>query len=179
MKKVLIITSSLRKNGNSNTLAKSFELGAIESGNQVETVSLIGKELKFCVGCLTCQNTGRCFMRDDADIIEEKMQTADVLVFATPIYYYGVSAQLKTVLDRANPLYSKNYNFKSVYFLSSATEDEEYTPKRAESCIEGWIECFEGVQLVGSVFAGGVTDVGDIKNHKALDKAYELGKSIK
>ena len=104
MKNVLVISSSLRKDSNSEQLAVSFAEGAKSAGHEVELVSLRDKEIRFCVGCLACQKTQRCFMHDDADAIREKMLHADVLVFATPIYYYEMSGILKTMLDRANPL---------------------------------------------------------------------------
>ena len=86
-KKVLIISASLRKNSNSDALAKSFAEGARSAGNEVETVSLTGKNIVFCKGCLACQSIGHCVIKDDAIDLAEKMRTADVLVFATPIYY--------------------------------------------------------------------------------------------
>ena len=86
-KKVLIIGTSLRKNSNSDALAKSFAEGARSAGNEVETVSLTGKNIAFRKGCLACQSIGRCVIKDDAIVLAEKMRTADVLVFATPIYY--------------------------------------------------------------------------------------------
>lgn len=178
MKKVLIITSSLRKGSNSDTLAAEFARGAEEAGNVVEVISLADKDIRFCRGCLTCQKNKRCFMRDDADLIEEKMGLADVLVFATPIYYYEMSGQLKTMLDRGNPLYHKDYSFRDVYFLSVAAEDEPTTPERAEHGFGGWVECFENATLKGTVFAGGVNDIGDIAGHVALKKAYDMGKSV-
>ena len=104
-KNVLIISTSLRSHSNSDALADSFLTGAADAGNQVEKITLRGKTLAFCRGCLACQRTQKCVIRDDAAEIIEKMRRADVLVFATPIYYYGVSGQMKTLLDRANPLF--------------------------------------------------------------------------
>ena len=103
-KKVLILSSSPRKGGNSETLAAAFANGALEAGNLVETVHLREKNYGFCRGCLACQKLGHCVIRDDAVEVTAKMHDADVLVFATPVYYYSVSGQLKTMLDRANPL---------------------------------------------------------------------------
>lgn len=178
MKKVLVISTSLRKGGNSETLADAFADGAGAAGNAVEKISLVGKQIGFCKGCLACQNTQRCVIHDDADIIAQKMLTADVLVFATPIYYYEMSGQMKTLLDRANPLYSAEYAFREVYFLSSAAEDDAETDAKAVNGLQGWIDCFEKVHLAGKVFAGGVNAVGEIKGHTALQTAYEMGKSI-
>jgi multimeric flavodoxin WrbA len=132
-KNVLIISTSLRKGSNSDALAESFARGAEKSGNHVEKISLSGKKIEFCRGCLACQATKRCVIRDDADIIEQKMEKADVLVFATPIYYYEMSGQMKTMLDRGNPLYAADYKFRDVYFLCCAAENGESVPKRAES----------------------------------------------
>lgn len=177
-KKVLIISSSLRKNSNSEMLAESFANGARVAGNEVEKISLARKTIGFCTGCMGCEKTARCVIKDDAFEIEQKMEQADVLVFATPIYYYEMSGQLKTMLDRGNPLYFADYKFHDVYFLSTAAEDEETTPQRALSGVEGWIECFPKARLAGSVFAGGVNDQGEINGHSALDIAYEMGKNL-
>ena len=178
MKKVLVISSSLRKNSNSELLAISFAKGAKLAGHEVELVSLRDKEIRFCVGCLACQKTQRCFMHDDADAIREKMLHADVLVFATPIYYYEMSGILKTMLDRANPLYPSDYQFREVYALAAAAEDEEHVPEKAFSSIEGWVDCFEKAKLVGTLFCGGVTAVGEIKDNPKLKEAYDMGRKI-
>jgi len=178
MKKILIISTSLRGVSNSHLLAESFAGGARDAGNNVELITLHDKEIKFCIGCLSCQKTGKCVIKDDAPAIVEKMHDADVLVLATPIYYYEMSGQLKTLLDRANPLYGGDYRFKDVYMLTSAAEDDKTTPQRAISGLEGWIECFDRARLAGSVFAGGVTEPGEIKGHPSLEIAYEMGNKI-
>ncbi len=176
-KKVLIVSTSPRKGSNSDRLADEFARGAQESGNEVEKVSLAGKDIQFCRGCFACQKTQRCVIRDDADAIEQKMEHADVLVFATPIYYYEMSGQMKTMLDRGNPLFTTGYAFRDVYLLSTAAENGEETDARAKSGLEGWIKCFPKARLAGSVFGGGVTDVGDIEGHAALQAAYDMGKN--
>lgn len=178
MKKVLVISTSLRENSNSEALADEFMRGAQDSGNQVEKVSLRGKNISFCRGCFACLKNGRCVINDDANAIVEKMLNADVLVFASPIYYYEMCGQMKTLLDRANPLYSLDYKFRDVYFLSAAAEKEENVDSRAVSGLEGWIECFPKSRLVGKIFAGGVTAPGEIQNHPALREAYEMGKRV-
>ncbi len=177
-KKVLIISTSPRKNGNSEILADAFLKGTVDGGNTADKISLYDKSIGFCKGCLACQKTGRCVIHDDADMIVQKMLIADVLVFATPIYYYEMSGQMKTMLDRANPLFPANYAFRDIYFLSTAAEDEEGVDARAISGLEGWIECFPKARLAGMVFAGGVTGVGEIDGHSSLKKAYEMGKAV-
>ena len=178
MKNVLVISSSLRKNSNSDSLAKEFARGAEESGNKVDFVSLFEKRIEFCRGCLACQKTQRCVINDDADEIREKMLKADIIVFATPIYYYEMSGQLKTLLDRMNPLYSSDYAFRNIYILTTAAEDEAHVPERAISGVQGWIDCFKKAQLAGTLFCGGVNDPGDITDNAALHKAYKMGKHI-
>ena len=178
MKKVLIVSTSPRLNSNSEALAKAFAEGAREAGNEVELISLRGRTVNFCRGCLVCQEKGRCVIRDDADEICRKALHADVLVFATPIYYYEMSGQLKTLLDRLNPLYPCDYAFRDVYLLTAAAEDEEHVPQRAVSGLEGWIECFERARLAGTVFMGGVTAAGENPAHPALEQAAALGKTV-
>ena len=90
-KNILIISTSPRKGGNSDALAEEFARGAREAGNQVEKIELYNKTIGFCKGCLACQKTLRCVIRDDADTIAQKMLTADVIAFSTPIYYYEMS----------------------------------------------------------------------------------------
>ncbi len=177
MKKILIVSSSLRKNSNSEKLALSFADGAKSAGNEVEFISLRDKKIEFCRGCLACQKSLRCVIQDDANLITQKMLTADILVFATPIYYYEMSGQLKTVLDRANPLYPSDYAFREIYMLATAAEEGDEIFERALNGLEGWIECFEKAKLAGKIFVGGVTGAGEIKNHSALKKSFELGKS--
>lgn len=177
-KKVLVITSSLRKGGNSDTLAEMFAKGAKEAGNEVEIISLADKTIAFCKGCLTCGKTQRCVINDDAVGIAEKMKSADAIAFATPVYYYSVSGQLKTLFDRANPLFTSDYSFRDIYLLATATEDGEETFAGTQTAIQGWVDCFEKAHLAGTVFAGGVNDKGDIAGHGALEEAYNAGRKI-
>lgn len=176
--KVVILSTSPRKNSNSEALAEAFAKGAVEAGNEVEIIRMREKNYRFCTGCFACQKTGKCVIKDDMAEIVPKMEQADVLVFATPIYYYEMSGQMKTLLDRANPLFVADYRFRDVYFLSSAAEDEEYVPQRAQSGLEGWIACFEKARLAGSVFGGGVTEAGEIEGSPALTEAFEMGRAI-
>lgn len=177
-KNVLIITASMRYNSNSDLLAEEFAKGAAEAGNKVETISLKNKKLQFCIGCLACQKTGKCVLKDDAAEIVEKVKKADVVCFASPVYYYSISGQLKTMLDRLNPLFGSNYQFRDVYFLSTAYEDEKTTVKGSITAVQGWVDCFEKARLDGTIFAGGVNEPGEIKDHPSLQKAFALGEKI-
>lgn len=177
-KKVLILSSSPRKGGNSETLAAAFAKGAAEVGNRVETVCLREKQYGFCKGCFACLKLGNCVIQDDAVEIADKMHDADVLVFATPVYYYCVSGQLKTMLDRANPLFDTDYAFTKAYLLATAAEDAPETFAGTEKAVQGWVDCFPRCQLVETIFAGGVNDIGEIAGHPALERAYRAGKEI-
>lgn len=177
MKKILIIKTSPRKGGNSDSLADEFAKGARESGNQVDEVSLADKNISFCRGCLACGKSQRCVIHDDADVIREQMLHADVIVWATPVYYYSCSGQMKTMIDRANPLYNSNYAFRDAYLLAAAAEDEPGTADGTVKVVQGWADCFEKLTFRGVVFAGGVDEKGDIKGHSALVEAHEMGRN--
>ncbi|MDP4118432.1 MAG: flavodoxin family protein [Bacillota bacterium] len=179
MKKVLIISTSLHKDSNSEYLAKEFEKGAKEAGNEVEFISLVGKTIGFCTGCLACQKTQKCVIKDDAVEIAEKVKGADVLVFATPIYYYEMSGQMKTLLDRCNPLFPSDYAFRDVYLLSTAADEDESAMDGAVKGLQGWIDCFEKARLAGAVRGVGIGDSGEAKKHTdLLVKVYTLGKNV-
>ena len=178
MKKVIVISTSLRPGSNSHVLAEQFAKGAEAAGHQVEFVSLRGKEIKFCVGCLSCQKTGACVIKDDVPAIMESVLNADVVCWATPIYYYEMSGQMKTFIDRMNAMYPKDYRFREVYLLTTAAEDEEFVPKRAEGGLQGWIDCFGKCSLKAHLFCGGVTETHEIEGNPKLQEAYELGENV-
>lgn len=177
-KKVLVISTSPRKNGNSEILADAFVRGAKEAGNIVEKVSLYDKTISFCKGCLACQKTQHCIIHDDVNMITEKMLSAEVIVFATPIYFYEMCGQMKTLLDRSNPLFPSEYMFRDIYMLATAADNEESAMDGAIHGLQGWITCFEKVHLTRTVFAGGVGGAGEIEGHPSLKKAYDMGMDI-
>ncbi len=177
-KNVLIITASLRPNSNSDALAAAFADGAKEAGNTVETVSLKGKAIGFCIGCLACQKTQKCVLRDDAVALAEKVKNADVVVFAAPVYYYSISGLLKTFLDRCNPLFPSDYSFRDVYFLATAADTDESAMDGSVKTIQGWVDCFEKARLAGTVFGGGVDAPGQMEDHPAVEKARKMGEQV-
>ena len=179
MSKVLMITTSLRAKSNSDRLAEEVIRGAKDAGHEVEPVSLKGKEIRFCIGCLSCQKTQKCVLKDDAIEIAEKVKNADTLVFATPIYYYEMSGQMKTLLDRLNPLYPSDYKFRKVYMLSVAAEDGDDVSEKAVSGLQGWVDCFEKAEFAGSLFCGGISDPNEATGRSVeLDEAYQFGKQL-
>ncbi len=179
MSSVLVISTSLRAKSNSDILTECLIAGAEDAGHEVEHISMKGKDLKFCIGCLACQKTQKCVQKDDAVWIAEKVKEADTLVFATPIYYYEMSGQMKTLLDRMNPLFPSDYRFRRVYMLMTATEDEDYVPEKAISGLQGWVDCFEKAELAGTLFCGGISDPGEASGKEnEQNEAYEFGKSL-
>ena len=179
MSKVLVISTSLRSRSNSDILTERLIQGAKDAGHEVEHISLKGKEIRFCIGCLACQKTQKCVQKDDAIWIAEKVKESDTLVFATPIYYYEMSGQMKTLLDRLNPLYPSDYRFRNVYLLMTATEDEDYVPEKAISGLQGWVDCFEKAEFVNSLFCGGISEPGEVSECSAEQReAYDFGKAL-
>ena len=177
MKNIIVISTSLRQGSNSDILADKFIEGAKVAGHNVEKISLKGKDIKFCMGCLACQKLGKCVIKDDANDIMEKVLNADVVAWATPIYYYEMSGQMKTLIDRLNAMFPLDYKFREVYLLCTAAEDDKFVYERAEAGLTGWIDCFGKSQLKGTVFCGGVGGPREIEGHAKLQEAYEMGKN--
>ena len=179
MSRILVISTSLRAKSNSDILAEHLVDGARAAGHEVECISLKGKTIQFCRGCLACQKTQQCVLRDDAADIAQRVLRADTLVFVTPIYYYEMSGQMKTLLDRLNPLYGADYAFRRVYMMSVAAEDEAHVPEKAVSGLEGWVDCFEKAEFAGSLFCGGINDPAEAAGRREeQDEAYAFGKSL-
>lgn len=175
MKKVIVISTSLRVGSNSDMLADKFTEGALHAGHDVEKISLAGKNISFCRGCLACQKLGRCVIDDDANDIMQKVLNADVVVWATPIYYYEMSGQMKVMIDRMNAMYPLDYKFRDIYLLTTAAENEPEVPKRAESGLTGWTDCYPKCRLAGTLFCGGVDAPHTIEGNEKLQAAYEMG----
>ncbi len=178
MKRVIVISTSLRVGSNSDMLADKFAEGARSAGHEVQKISLVGKDIRFCKGCFACQKLGRCVIKDDVNDIMAQVLEADVVVWATPVYYYEMSGQMKTLIDRMNAMYPMDYKFRDVYLLTTAAEDEVETPKRTETGLTGWIDCYPKSRLAGTLFCGGVNDPREIEGSSKLREAFEMGKNI-
>lgn len=180
MKKVLIISTSLRNNSNSELLANQFYKGALSSNNDVEYLTLKDKKINYCLGCLACQKIHHCVIKDDVSEIIKKINDSDVVVFASPIYFYEMAGQMKTLLDRTNPLYvSENRKFKDIYFIATCAEDDNNALSKAIQGLEGWIECFDGVSLKGVIYGIGVNEPNEINSKTPLlEQAFNMGKAI-
>lgn len=178
MKNILIVNSTFRRGGNTELLAKQFEKGAAEAGNRVRTISLRDLKLQFCIGCLACLGSGKCVLNDSVNALLPEVRDADVLVFATPVYYYSMCGQLKTFLDRLNPLYGQDNKFRQVYLLTAAAENDRASMDGTVKGVQGWIDCFDGVRLAGVVYGIGADAVGSVKDTAAYEEAYRMGKSV-
>ena len=108
-----------------------------------------------------------------------KVKNAKVIVYATPIYYYEMCGQMKTLLDRVNPLYSADYLFRDIYMIATAAENDERAFEKAYNGLQGWVDCFEKASLKGMVGGGGIDAANTAEDHvDIMKKAYELGKNL-
>lgn len=177
-KNVLIISASPRKGGNSDLLCDEFRKGAEESGNHVEKIFLRDKEINFCKGCGVCNRTHACVQQDDMAEILGKMVAADVIVLATPVYFYSMDGQMKTFIDRTVPRYTEITD-KDFYFIMTAADTEKNNLKRTLEAFRGFTEdCLDGAREAGILYGVGAWNVGDIKTTPAYAQAYEMGKGV-
>ena len=176
-KKVLVLSSSPRKGGNSDTLCDQFIKGAQESGNDVEKIYLRNKRINYCTGCGTCNLQKPCPQKDDAAEVIDKMVKADVIVLATPVYFYTMSAQMKTLIDRSCARYTEISN-KDFYFIATMAETEANRIERTFESLRGFTDCLEGPREKGTIAALGVWQNGEVSDKPYMQQAYEMGKAI-
>lgn len=176
-KRVLILSSSPRKNGNSDTLCHNFAIGAKDSGNEVVEIFINDKNINYCKACAYCEkHNGVCTIKDDmADIIKE-IFASDVIVFASPVYFYSISGQLKTFIDRLVTAYRLITN-KEVYYIFAAG-DKNPNFKIIELCMSGLISCFAGSKVMGMIQASGVRKKGEVSYTEYLNEAYKMGVEV-
>lgn len=179
MKKILILQSSARIKGNTARLAAEFARGASDSGNEVETVNVALLNIHGCLGCGACQrNGGKCVQKDDMQTLYPKLMEADIIVLATPVYYYEMNAQMKLVLDRTFALNTILKDKGYVFITTGAAPEESYF-ETIINAYHKYISCFEGSKDIGIIIGGGTTKLHDIeKNDIELGKAYNLGKNL-
>lgn len=174
MKNVLIISSSPRKNGNSERLCQEFKRGALEAGHKVELIALREKKINYCIGCYACTKLGRCFQDDDMNELARMMEAADVIVLATPVYFYSMSGQLKVFIDRLVQNYTKIH--ADIYLLATAWDPETANLELTLEAIRGCTrDCFEACQEKRALAVGGVSEKGEIEDRDELRQAYEMG----
>ncbi len=177
-KKVLILSSSPRKGGNSDLLCDELLKGAQEAGNQVEKIFLRDKQINYCTGCSICSMYGKpCPQKDDAGEIVEKMINADVIVMATPVYFYTMCGQMKTMIDRCCARYTE-ISHKEFYFILTAAEDNQAQMERTIDGFRGFLDCLENPIEKGTIYGIGAWKIGEIRNTPAMQKAYLMGKKL-
>ena len=175
--KILVLTGSPRKGGNSATLADNFIKGAEEAGHSVVRFDAAFKEVHSCIGCNKCGMNGPCVFKDDFDFVREHIVDADVVVFTTPMYYFGISAQLKAVIDRFYAINGQIHKPKKAVLLMTYADTSAKEALPITSHYETLIS-YLGWQDAGRVIASGVWPVGAVNNTEYPEQAYQLGKNI-
>ncbi len=176
-KKILIFSGSPRKGGNSDLLCDAFSKGAEEAGHTTEKIYVDDQKIGFCKACYGCKKNGVCVQKDDVSAILEKMVSADAIVLATPVYYYTMSGQMKTLIDRSLPrYYTDKISDKDFYFIATAAEKKS-TMERTIDGLRGFTECLPNAKIKGVIYGEGVYEKGEVKTTKAMQEAYQMGKT--
>ena len=176
-KRVLILSGSPRRGGNSDLLCDAFGSGAREAGNEVEKIFIRDKAIGYCNACYGCGKTGVCVIRDDMAEVLEKMHWADVIVMASPVYFYSIDAQMKAVIDRTLAQWTKLDN-KEFYYIMTAAEDSDTVMDCTLACFRGFAACLNDARERGVICGKGVYEAGEVKNTGYMQDAYEMGKQV-
>ena len=174
----MILSGSPRKGGNSDILCDEFAQGAQEAGNEVEKIRVENNNTPPCSACYYCRDHGgACVYKDDMAAILQKMIDADVLVLASPVYFYSIDAQLKAMIDRtvARWLEVKNKEF---YYIVTMADEPRQSADTTLACFRGYAECVEGAVEKGVIIGSGVYEPGNVKNTPAMEQAYKMGKNV-
>lgn len=176
-KKILILSASPRKGGNSELLCDQFLLGAAEAGHEVERIYLRDKRIAHCVACGACQgNGGLCVQQDDMAEVLGRMIHAEVIVMATPVYFYTMNGQMKTLIDRTYARYTEIIK-KEMYFIMTAAVSRKELLQRTLEEFRGFMACLSGSREKGVIYGTSAWNVGDIKGSPAMAQSYEMGKN--
>jgi len=173
-KKVLILSSSPRRGGNSDLLCDQFLSGAQEAGHEAEKIFLKDKKINYCTGCSTCFDKKKCSQKDDMTDILEKMIAADVIVMATPVYFYTMCGQMKTLIDRCCARYPAIRN-KEFYFIATAAVNSKPALERTIEGFRGFTSCLTGPKEMGVIYGTGTWNIGDIRKSTAWKQAFDMG----
>lgn len=177
-KNVLILSGSPHKGGNSDLLCDEFMRGALEAGNAVEKIRVAEKKIGYCTACYYCETSGGvCVKKDDMAEILQKMIDADVIVLASPVYFYSIDAQLKTLIDRTIARWTEIKDKDFYYIVTSADEDRE-SQNRTIECFRGYADCVQGAREMGVLYGIGVYKPGEVKDSFVFHEAYEMGRSV-
>lgn len=178
MKKVVLLSGSPRPNGNSSMLCDEFIRGAAEAGNKAEKILLSRKKVVGCMGCNACyRNGGICVQKDDMEEIKNKLLEADVIVLASPVYFYSMTAQLKAVIDRTYSFYQELAGKEFYFIVTCAGPGMEYT-ETILAALRGFTCCVPDAKERGILCATGVMEAGEVKAIPEFKQAYEMGKNL-
>lgn len=177
-KNVLIISSSPRKGGNSDTLCDQFMKGAEEAGNRVNKIRLAELAIDYCSACYACKKLGHCVKQDDMEQVIVKMREADVIVLATPVYFYTMCAQMKTMIDRTLGGAQKSDLENKEFYLIATAADGKAAMKRTIDGLRGYLECLPKAKEMGAIYGAGAWQFGDIQGNPAMQEAYQMGRNI-
>lgn len=179
MSRITVLVGSPRKGGNTEMLADAFIKGAEQAGHEIVKIHLRERKVNGCFGCDYCtKNDGKCVQKDDMQSIYDELYHTDILVLATPIYYFGITAQLKTVIDRFYPSLTKPFSATSAVFLVTYGDESSTEADMAIAHYRTIVSRGLGLKDLGVVTASGVLDRGDIAGHESLAQAEELGRRI-
>jgi len=176
MKKIIVITGSPRKNGNSIAMTKAFIQAAEAKGYIVTRFDTAHMQVGGCHACETCFETGKaCSYDDDFNTIAPSIMEADVVVFATPVYWYSFPSQLKSVIDK---MYSfvvsdKNVSEKKSILIACCEEDDRSVLDGVRTPFER-ISAFLKWKVLDEVIVSGVYREGDVHNTDGCQKAAAL-----
>jgi len=176
--KIVILMGSPNKNGSTAILVDSFVQGAAEAGHACEVVDVCHANIHPCTGCVRCGYEGPCVQKDDVELIRRKLLGADMVVFATPLYYYGMSAQLKTVIDRFCA-YNSSLNRRHLKsaLLTVAWNADDWTFDALEAHYKTLVRYIDLVDQ-GMVLGYGCGTPSATKRSKYPERAYQFGKSL-
>lgn len=174
---IAVLTGSPRKNGNSNYLADEFIRGAAEVGHKITRFDAAESNVHPCIACNSCGMDGPCIFQDDFEKAREAVLNAQMAVFATPMYYFGPSAQLKAVIDRFYAINEQIHTPKKAALLMTYANTAKAQAAPIQTHYEVLLD-YLGWEDAGRVIAPGVWPAGAIKNTPYPDQAYQLGKSL-
>lgn len=175
---ILVLQGSPNANGSTALLAREFARGARDAGHSVQVVDVASLDIAPCTGCVACGYEGPCAQYDDFDGLRQKILSTNMLVFATPLYYYGMTAQLKAVVDRfcsANSSITRKH-LKSA-LLTVAWNADDWTFDALESHYDTLVR-YLSLQDCGRVLGAGCGTVSMTKHSGFPEKAYALGQSL-
>lgn len=179
--KILAVVGS-KKGGNTDRLTQQFIKGALSAGHDVGTEYLFTKKnLHGCIDCQTCKkNGGVCVWKDDLPEMLDRLIASDVLVFASPVYFFSISSQLKLFMDRTYAVMEKIKNKKFYLIATAEGPSDLYVEdfKKVSEPVQGWLDCFEGMTFEKAIYCFDMGTIGDITKADAYREAFTAGEMV-